>query len=128
MNPGKSQQEMATPSSILAWKIHRQRSLPGYSPGGPKELEATERACRHTQTASGTWTLETQFRAEGLDAEMLSVPRGGELALHSSLFRVQDASVTESSKRNSEGSLCLSPSLIKVKILFSFLSVHKSRY
>ena len=29
---------MATPSSILAWKTHVQRSLVGYSPWGRKEL------------------------------------------------------------------------------------------
>ena len=28
------EKEMATNCSILAWKIHRQRSLAGYSPGG----------------------------------------------------------------------------------------------
>ena len=30
------EKEMATHSSILAWKIHGQRSLVGYSPGGRK--------------------------------------------------------------------------------------------
>ena len=38
---------MATRSSILAWKSHRQRSLNSYSPQGHKEsdtTEATERA------------------------------------------------------------------------------------
>ena len=33
---------MATHSNILAWKIHRQSSLAGYSPGGRKELDTTE--------------------------------------------------------------------------------------
>ena len=33
---------MATHSSILAWKIHGQRSLAGYSPWGLKELDMTE--------------------------------------------------------------------------------------
>ena len=33
---------MATHSSILAWKIHGQRSLAGYSPWGCKELDMTE--------------------------------------------------------------------------------------
>ena len=39
---------MATHSSILAWRIHRQRSLAGYSPQGRKESDmtkATEHAC-----------------------------------------------------------------------------------
>ena len=33
---------MATHSSILAWRIHEQRSLAGYNPWGRKELEITE--------------------------------------------------------------------------------------
>ena len=35
------EEEMATHSSILAWRIHGQRSLVGYSPGGPKESHMT---------------------------------------------------------------------------------------
>ena len=34
-------EEMATHSSILAWKNHGQRSLVGYSPQGLKELDTT---------------------------------------------------------------------------------------
>ena len=37
---------MATHSGILAWKIHEQRGLVGYSPWGCKESNATE----HTHT------------------------------------------------------------------------------
>ena len=33
---------MATHSSILAWRIHGQKSLVGYSPKGSIELDATE--------------------------------------------------------------------------------------
>ena len=33
---------MANRSSILAWKSHGQRSLGGYSPWGPRELDTTE--------------------------------------------------------------------------------------
>ena len=33
---------MATPSSILAWRTHEQRSLVGYSPGSHKESDTTE--------------------------------------------------------------------------------------
>ena len=43
------EQEMATHSSILAWKIHGQRSLVGYSPWGCKELGTTERLSMHAQ-------------------------------------------------------------------------------
>ena len=36
---GPLEEEMATHSSILAWRSHGQRSLVGYSPGGCKELD-----------------------------------------------------------------------------------------
>ena len=36
------EEEMATHSSILIWKIHGQKSLVGYSPRGCKELDMTE--------------------------------------------------------------------------------------
>ena len=36
------EKEMATHSSILAWKSHGWRSLAGYSPWGCKELDVTE--------------------------------------------------------------------------------------
>ena len=40
------EQEMATYSSILAWKIPWTEELPGYSPWGHKESNTTE----HTHT------------------------------------------------------------------------------
>ena len=36
------EKEMATHSSILAWRIPGQRSLVGYSPWGCKESDVTE--------------------------------------------------------------------------------------
>ena len=36
------EKEVATHSSILAWKSHGWRSLAGYSPWGCKELDVTE--------------------------------------------------------------------------------------
>ena len=36
------EEDMATHSSIPAWRIHGQRSLVGYSPWGCKELGTTE--------------------------------------------------------------------------------------
>ena len=36
------EKEMATRSSILAWRIHGQRSLAGYSPWGCRESDMTE--------------------------------------------------------------------------------------
>ena len=37
------EKEVETHSSILAWEIHGQRNLAGYSPWGHKELDITER-------------------------------------------------------------------------------------
>ena len=36
------EKETATNSSILAWRIHGQRTLADYSPWGHKELDMTE--------------------------------------------------------------------------------------
>ena len=44
------EEEMATHSNILAWKIHGQRSLVGYSPWSQKELDTTEHTCTQTHT------------------------------------------------------------------------------
>ena len=41
---------MATHSSILAWEIHGQKSLVGYSQWGCKESDVTERVHTHTHT------------------------------------------------------------------------------
>ena len=43
------EKEVATHSSILGGKSHRQRSLAGYSPWGHKESDMTERLGTHTQ-------------------------------------------------------------------------------
>ena len=45
------EKENATPSSVLAWEIHGQRSLAGYSPWCCKELDMTEGLSAHTHTA-----------------------------------------------------------------------------
>ena len=36
------EEEMATHSSVLAWRIHGQTSLVGYSPWGHKKMDMTE--------------------------------------------------------------------------------------
>ena len=36
------EKEMATHSTILAWRIRGQRNLVGYSPWGSKEVDTTE--------------------------------------------------------------------------------------
>ena len=40
-NPLEKDISVATHSSILAWEIHGQRSLVGYSPWGHKEFDTT---------------------------------------------------------------------------------------
>ena len=50
------EKEMATHSSILAWRIHRERSLVGYSSEGHKESDMTERL---------TLSLHNQFIQTG---------------------------------------------------------------
>ena len=47
------EKEMATHSSILAWKIHGRGSLVGYNPGGHKELDTTEQLNKNTCHRSG---------------------------------------------------------------------------
>ena len=42
------EEEMATCSSILTWKIHGQRSLVDYGPWGRKELDTTEQLSVHS--------------------------------------------------------------------------------
>ena len=49
----KLEKEMATHSSILAWRIHGGRSLVGYSPWGHKESDTTERLHSLTHTVKG---------------------------------------------------------------------------
>ena len=50
------EKEMATHSSILAWKSHGQRSLVGYSPWGLKESYMTEVTYNtHTNTHISYW-------------------------------------------------------------------------
>ena len=41
------EREMATHSSILAWRTHGQKSLAGYSPRGCKESDMTEQLHTH---------------------------------------------------------------------------------
>ena len=53
------EEDMATHSSILAWRIHGQRSLTGYSPWGHKESDMTEHTCAShvcTHISFSMWT------------------------------------------------------------------------
>ena len=45
---GPLEEGMATHSSVLAWRVLRQRSLVGYGPRGCKERDTTEVANTHT--------------------------------------------------------------------------------
>ena len=55
---------MAAHLSILAWRIHGQRSLAGYCLWSHKELDTTEHVCMcartHTHTHTHTKRLQTQ--------------------------------------------------------------------
>ena len=53
-------EEMATSSSVLAWKPHGQRSLVGYSPWGPRgwDLMATEHAWGWCPEYMVTWVYK----------------------------------------------------------------------
>ena len=66
---------MATHSSNLAWRIHGQRSLAGYSPWGCKESGMTEQlSLTHSYAILhrhlGVWLPLTQNRPEDLSPDM----------------------------------------------------------
>ena len=42
---------MVSHSSMLAWRVHGQRSPVGYSPWGHKELDMPEHSCMHGRQA-----------------------------------------------------------------------------
>ena len=47
------EEEMATHSSVLAWRFHGQRSPADYIPWDPKELDVTEHTRTHVQRPHG---------------------------------------------------------------------------
>ena len=55
------EKEMATRSSILAWRIYGQRSLVGYSPQGCEEQDTTE-ATQHKENEVGTLTIKIFYK------------------------------------------------------------------
>ena len=65
------EKEMASLSSILAGKSHKQRSLLGYSPWGRKELDPTEHRCMHQHGSTISLVC---------NSESNKVERGGILA------------------------------------------------
>ena len=56
---GPVEKGVATHSSVLAWELHGQRSLEGYSPWGGKELDMTEQIPPHTHKHTHTHTQMT---------------------------------------------------------------------
>ena len=56
------EKEMAANSSILAREIHGQRSLAGYSPWGPKELDMTFTHSKHKKHFLLFLLLWSQFK------------------------------------------------------------------
>ena len=51
------EKEMTTRFRILAWEIHGQRCLVGYTPWDHKELGMTEHMCTHTHFDEEAWVL-----------------------------------------------------------------------
>ena len=63
------EKEVAIHSSTIAWKIHGQRNLVGYSPWGRKELDMTEQLHVHVicQTVlSRPWELSKNQKVPAL--------------------------------------------------------------
>ena len=57
------EKEMATHSSVLAWEIHGQRSLVGYSPWGHKESDTTEINLANTHMLINYSSFPTRVRS-----------------------------------------------------------------
>ena len=53
------EESLATHSSILAWRIHGQKCLVGYSLWGHKELDTTEQL--NTSTVQGSYGAQTEW-------------------------------------------------------------------
>ena len=60
------EKEMATYSSILAWRISWTEELVGYSPWGHKESDTTEHTHTHTLPLSKTMVLNLNYTLESL--------------------------------------------------------------
>ena len=56
------EKEVATHFSILAWKIHGERSLVGYSPWSLKELDRTQHT--HTHILNAKYYRECQKESD----------------------------------------------------------------
>ena len=77
---------VATHSSILPGKLHRQRSLAGYSPWGHKELDTTEWLTHtHTHTHTVEWhskVLKDRKKEKGREKKEGRKKKGGKLPIH----------------------------------------------
>ena len=65
------EEEMAPRSSILAWEIHRQRSLVGDRPGGRKESDDGATNEQQQQHSFAGAALTERHRPDGLDNRCL---------------------------------------------------------
>ena len=77
------EKEMATHPSILAWKIHGQRSLEGYSPWGAKESDMTYQLNNNTNKGPNIellnenggdkkWRVNHSVNGSSLESEQLA--------------------------------------------------------
>ena len=78
---GPPKKEMATHSSILAWRIQGQRKLTGYSPWGHKELDTTE-WLTHTHANDTTLTAESKEELKSLLMKVKEKTEKADLNLH----------------------------------------------
>ena len=70
------EEEMATCSSVAAWKLHEQRSLAGYSPWGRKEWDTTERLSTEHRVWCEYYRSNTETRAMWKQTRFLGDPKG----------------------------------------------------
>ena len=62
------EEEVAVHSSILAWKIHGQRSLAGHSPWSPEESDTTEHTGKDRQK---DWNPGLQTPNKGMPSHFI---------------------------------------------------------
>ena len=107
--------EMANYSSILAWEIHGQRSLVGYSPWGHKELDTTERLSLSSLTY-GKWTY-----CKYTNTTILCMPMCAPSILSNSIFQ-HPLEHPSSGFWKEFGSLGLKPALFLLRVSQPFLN------
>ena len=80
------EQGTATRSSILAWRIHEQRSLMGYSPWGRKESDTTEwLSCTHTH-----WEIVKELTRANYDISLSMASQSSQSKAFRSDWRIRE--------------------------------------